>query len=105
MALVKVKWTSFAVIELRIIYQYYIDTAGVAVARRIKNNIINRANILKQHSLSGQLEETLLPLKQGHRYLVEGHIKLVYKVIGNTAYITDVFDTRQNPKKLKKRNK
>jgi toxin ParE1/3/4 len=105
MALVKVKWTSFAVIQLRTIYQYYKDSADTTVARRIKQHIISRANILKAHPQAGQIEETLAVLKQGHRYLVEGHVKLVYKKTGNTVYITDVFDTRQNPVKLKKRNK
>ena len=34
-----------------------------------------------------------------------GNYKIIYKIQTNTIYITDVFDTRQDPDKIKERNK
>lgn len=58
--------------------------------------------ILQTHADVGQEEETLKSLKEGHRYLIKGNYKIIYKLQGSTVYITDVFDSRQDPKKLKK---
>jgi hypothetical protein len=49
----------------------------------------------------GQEEELLKHLNQGHRYLISNHNKIIYKVENNIAYITHVFDTRQDPQEFK----
>ena len=51
--------------------------------------------------MMGQEEESLVELGQGHRYLVEEHYKIIYRVIDDVVYITDIFDTRQDPDKMK----
>lgn len=51
--------------------------------------------------LIGKIEENLIELKQEHSYLVEGNYKIIYRVIAKDIYITDVFDCRQNPQKIK----
>ncbi len=38
---------------------------------------------------------------QGHRRWVVGHYKLIYLVLEDQLVITDFFDTRQDPKKMK----
>ena len=53
----------------------------------------------------GQIEENLIELKQEQRYLVEGNYKIIYRVIDKEIYITDVFDCRQNPQKIKLHSK
>jgi len=55
---------------------------------------------LKGHPFLGQEEEFLKERGSGHRYLVEGNYKIIYKVIGKEVYITDIFDTRQGPEKM-----
>ena len=37
----------------------------------------------------------------GHRPIIEGHFKIIYKVEGEYIYITDIFDSRQDPDKMK----
>lgn len=49
---------------------------------------------------SGQQEETLKQLREGHRYLVEGNYKIVYKPVKEGILISDLFDTRQEPAKI-----
>jgi hypothetical protein len=42
----------------------------------------------------------LLVLYEGHRYLVKGNYKIIYKEIQEGLLITDVFDSRQDPIKI-----
>jgi len=36
-----------------------------------------------------------------HRRAIEGHFKIIYRVEGETIYVTDFFDSRQDPAKMK----
>lgn len=96
----KIVWTNFAISELKNIFLYYRMVANIETAKKIKNNIINAVKILSKNEEIGGMEQNLIELNQGHRFVVKGNYKIIYKVIGNTVYITDVFDCRQNPKKM-----
>ncbi len=97
-------WTNFAIAELKNIYLYYYIVAGETVADKIRKSIFNAtAPLTKQHFID-TIEENLIELKQGHRYLLSGNYKIIYRVINNDIFITDVFDCRQNPKKMKRQN-
>jgi len=56
---VNVFWSEFASLQLLNIHQYYKSVAG--------------------YKVSGQLELHLEHLNQGHRYLVSGNYKIIYK--------------------------
>ena len=45
----------------------------------------------------GQQEPNLEHLGLGHRYLLFQKFKIVYRVVGDAVYITDIFHTRQDP--------
>jgi plasmid stabilization system protein ParE len=49
----------------------------------------------------GQQEEYLEHLGKDHRRLIEGNYKIIYRVQGEDIYITDIFDSRQDPSKMK----
>ncbi|MFT4681801.1 MAG: toxin ParE1/3/4 [Granulosicoccus sp.] len=51
----------------------------------------------------GQIEPVLESLNLGHRRIIEGHFKIVYRINASeeTIYVTDIFDSRQDPKKVK----
>lgn len=97
----QVIWTYFATLELKNIFLYYRMTANETIAEKIKKSILNATKTLPKQPLIGQIEENLYELKQEHRYLVEGNYKIIYRVIKKDIYITDVFDCRQNPQKIK----
>ncbi len=101
----KVIWTDFATDSLFEIYKFYKEAAGINVARRIKLNIFTATRQLIKHSLSGQVETNLQKLGEDHRYLVEGNYKIIYRRIKEGVLITDVFDTRQDPIKIRIRAK
>lgn len=98
----KITWTNFAIAELKKIFLYYRMIAGNQVANKIKKEIFSATKPLTKQPEMGSIEETLLELKQGHRYLVEGNYKIIYRIIQNEIYITDIFDCRQNPTKMKR---
>ena len=68
---------------------------------RIIALLLDKADSLASNPYLGQIEEYLEHLEKGHRRVVEGHFKIIYRVEDKTIYITDFFDTRQDPKKMK----
>jgi toxin ParE1/3/4 len=67
----------------------------------IRNRILDSADTLLLQPFKGQKEPFLDHLGLGHRRLIEGHCKIIYKVEGEYIYITDIFDSRQDPNKMK----
>ena len=98
----QIKWTNFAISELKNIFLYYRMFADEKTAEKIKKSIITATKSLLKQPFIGNLEENLIELKQGHRYLVEGNYKIIYITIDKEIYITDIFDCRQNPTKIKR---
>ena len=96
-----IEWTLEAKNDLKKIFKFYTQHFSKGLARKTIINIFNEVGILELGTKLGQEEELLKQLKQGHRYLISGHNKIIYKVENNTAFITHVFDTRQNPEDLK----
>ena len=96
----KIIWADFAIEMLLEIYNYYKENASPSIARKIKTEIFTATKQLKKHPDSGQIELNLEKLKEGHRYLVKGNYKIIYKDVPGGLLITDVFDTRQDPIKL-----
>ena len=92
-------WTIPAQDELELIYQYY-SLKSEIIADKIVDSIFSRAQQLRKFPLSGQKEEFLKNANKEHRYIVEGNHKIIYRISGSIVYITDVFDTRQNPQKI-----
>ena len=100
----KVLWTKFAMASLRDIYIFYKEKASIAVAKRIRDEVLTSSDQLAHQALSGQIEGSLEDLKESHRYILRGQYKIIYKIVSGKVYITDVFDTRQDPEKIKTRN-
>jgi toxin ParE1/3/4 len=67
----------------------------------IRDKIIFKTEKLKNNPFVGQREEHLLHLGLDHRRIVEGNYKIIYRVINDIIYVTDIFDSRQDPAKMK----
>ncbi|MBI3189758.1 MAG: type II toxin-antitoxin system RelE/ParE family toxin [Ignavibacteriales bacterium] len=100
----KILLTEPAKFYLKEIYQYYNETISNRVAHQIKNSIFNKIKFLRSFPEMGQVESRLEYLQREHRYLVEGNYKVIYYIAEQTIYITDIFDTRQDPEELISRN-
>jgi plasmid stabilization system protein ParE len=68
----------------------------------IRGRILDKADSLLLDPLKGQEEPYLESFELGHRRLIEGHYKIIYRVVGENIYITDIFDSRQDPEKMKR---
>ena len=96
----RIIWSDFAVSELKDIFQHYKTVAGKKIAQKLINSIFQSTKQLIKYPDSGQIEESLTELNEGHRYLVTSNYKIIYKKIKEGILITDVFDTRQSPTKI-----
>ena len=96
----KIIWPDFASMTLKDIYNYHKSVAGIQIARKIKESIFIAAKHLVKFPEPGQIEISLKKMNESHRYLVDGHYKIIYKKISEGILITDVFDTRQDPIKM-----
>ncbi len=67
----------------------------------IRDKIIEAANKLLTNPFIGQKEIYLDHLGLNHRRLIVGHYKIIYRVTKQYIFITDIFDTRQDPNKMK----
>ncbi len=103
----RIIWSAFAEEQINEIYAFYLEkTKSAIIANRIIKRIIIAPEILKHSPEIGQREIALIKRKPEYRYIVESNYKIIYYVdkINRQIRITDVFDTRQNPVKIK-RNK
>ena len=96
----KVFWSDFSIKILIEIHKFYKEQAGLKIADKIKTGIFKSTKQLIKHPFSGQEELLLKSLNQGHRYIVEGNYKIIYKPIPEGILIVDIFDSRQNPTKI-----
>ncbi len=102
----RVVWSKFAQAQLDEIFHYYLEEAGFKVAYSLIESIIKHPDYLTDNPKAGQLEELLKGRKLEYRYIIYKNYKIIYSVDTelNLLKIADVFDTRQNPRKIE-RNK
>jgi plasmid stabilization system protein ParE len=96
----KIIWSDFASGTLKDIFLYHQEVAGKNIAQKLKTKIFDSTKQLLKHPDSGQVEKSLEQLEEGHRYLVSGNYKIVYKKVNEGILITDIFDTRQDTIKI-----
>ena len=95
-----VLYTAWAKQQLREIYTFYKEVGNSKKGRKIRVAVNKKVLQPKDFPLLGREEELLSYLGQGHRYLVEGQYKIIYRIIESTVYVTDIFDTRRNPNQI-----
>jgi len=93
-------WTKPAKNDLRKIFNYFKKKVSLNLANKIVDSILVNTSILKTQNI-GIKEQLLTHLEQEHRYIIDKNYKIIYFIKDNIVYITQVFDTRQNPTKLK----
>ena len=100
----KIIWSDFSETQLDEIYEYYEKKANLNVATKIVTGIIKESEKLIKASFIGQEEELLKDREIQYRYLIFKNYKLIYSVDEQNGLIkiADVFDTRQNPPKMKR---
>jgi len=100
----RIIWSNQAENELDKIFEYYSENAGIDIAQKLIEKIISEPNTLLTNPEMTQREEHLFDRENVYRYLVCKNYKLIYSVDAKEKLIkiADVFDTRQNPIKIKR---
>jgi|AntRauTorckE5430_2_1112549.scaffolds.fasta_scaffold09090_2 plasmid stabilization system protein ParE len=94
----KVKLTANARRRLQQIRDYHKGQGNAAKGRRIGRKILAESKKLEKYPELGQAETYLESEGKGHSYLlVKPFYKLIYFITKPFIFITDIFDTRQNP--------
>lgn len=96
-------WSNFAEKQLDNIFHYYVEKANLKVAKSILRNILSEPERLIKNSELFQVEDLLIDREDNYRYIVCDNYKIIYSldVELKLIKIADVFDTRQNPIKIK----
>lgn len=96
-------WSEFAKLKLEEIYQYYRLKVSKKVAKKIVNGIVDQTIDLDKNPEIGQIESFLKDKVREFRYLVYSNYKIIYYINKKSELIViaNVFDTRQNPSKIK----
>lgn len=99
----KVIYTDQSIESLEESLYFSINELGLSPekAALLRVKLFNRADSLGLNPNKGQREDFLKHLEEDHRRIIEGHFKIIYKVENGSIYITDFFDSRQNPEKMK----
>ncbi len=96
-------WTQFAKDKLNDIFEHYKEKAGIKIARNLADSVVDHTDGLELQPHIGQIEELLLDRPQQFRYLVFKNYKIIYWINSpkNRIEISHVFDTRQDPAKIR----
>lgn len=97
-------WTDFAKDKLDEIFEHYkLKSRSANVARKLVDGIIDHTIGLEKQPYIGQREEPLSDRPQKFRYLVFKSYKIIYWINEpkNRIDIAHVFDTRQDPIKIR----
>ena len=97
----KIQYTEQSLVSLQESLEFISKEVSLEKLIEIRDQILNSTDILIKHPKLGKKEEYLEHLKFGHRRIIEGHYKVIYRVEKKIIYITDIFDTRQEPNKMK----
>ncbi|WP_420385141.1 type II toxin-antitoxin system RelE/ParE family toxin [Roseivirga sp.] len=90
--------------SLNYIYHYFLKEVSAEVAVRVVDRILNRIELLEENYHRGRLVEELRVLNQDHRYVIEGPYKIIYRVIAQSVFVTDIFSMYQDPKRIIERS-
>lgn len=99
----KVFYTENALISLEEIIEFYISEIGIPPEKvdEIVSNLFIKSDSLIENPFLNQIEPNLVDFGKEHRRIIVGNIKVIYRIDGDTIYVTDFFDVRRNPKKMK----
>lgn len=97
----KLVYTEQALISINEIIDFLsINHPSTAISKIIETLLAHSETILN-NPFMGQPEIYLEHLNLGHRRIIAGNYKIIYRVESETIYIIDFFDTRQDPEKMR----
>lgn len=99
----KLVYSEYALEQLQRILDFLIYNQEILTqkALEIRDEILDKADTILSNAYMPQREEFLEHLQLSHRRLIVSNYKIVYTIKPDHVLITDIFDTRQYPDKMK----
>jgi len=97
---VKLVYTEQAAAGLQECLDFFPPEVSPEKVNEVRDRILAKADKLQSNPHIGQIEEYLEHKGKFHRRIIEGYYKIVYRVEGEIIYVTDIFDSRQDPAKM-----
>lgn len=97
----KIYYTEQALQSLQDVLDFLFEEVPPEKINQIRDQIVETVNKLIVNPYIGQKEEFLSHLELNHRRIICGHYKIIYRIEGEIVFITDVFDSRQDPSAMK----
>jgi len=97
----RVAYTEQAIRSLQEALDFIASEVTEEKLNEIRDEILDTAETLASQPYLGQEEPILEYLGLGHRRLLVEKYKIIYRISEECIYITDIFDTRQDPSKMK----
>lgn len=97
----RLDYTTSAKLRLNAIWRYLCDTATVETADTFEKQVLDKADELLAQPLKGHPVKRMQRLGLGHRALPIGRHLIVYRIDGERIWVTDVFDTKQHPSRMR----
>jgi len=99
----KVIYTDQAYDSLEDLTEFLLKEQGWASERLLEFRIklLDKADTLEPTYNNYQQEEYLEHLGKGHSRVIDGHVKIIYRIEKEHNYIIDFFDSRQDTEKMK----
>ncbi|MBP6391845.1 MAG: hypothetical protein KA175_02555 [Flavobacteriales bacterium] len=67
----------------------------------LADELLNEAEWLCSHPRAGAFETQMPGSRYQYRHWVVGHVKIVYRVTRSAIRVSDFFDSRQDPRRMK----
>ncbi len=96
----RVIWTKKSRSDLQNIYDFSSNLSH-QYAMKLLKRILNREYHLRSFPKSGRLQILANSETKEYRFIVEGNYKIIYSILEKEVVVARVFDTRQNPDRLK----
>lgn len=96
----EIQWRDKAIQELQAIYDYIYEQSPQN-AERVINTLLDTGNSLGDFPYKFRKEPTIN--QNNIRYVSKWSYKIIYRIEKGVIIIVRVFDSRQNPTKLKER--
>ena len=100
----KIQWSNTALIDLDTIYNFIARHSKKYAAKEVEKILESTGQII-DFPLSGIEIKFKEKQARKYRFIVLSNYKIVYSIRDNDILIETVFDTRQNPRKLRKKLK
>ena len=80
--------------------EHVLDRFGAKVALRVEADVLAAIRLIAEYPRGGQVEPWLEKLGMGHRRVIVGPLKVIYRIDGDTIYIPEIFDCRKDPDRM-----